>query len=61
MSAISVSGSHDADGVRDGAAGYGDPVLTSTFEPPPLPSRPIIRARLRDRLSQGVQEKPLTL
>ena len=61
MSAISVSGSHDADGVRDGASGYGDPVLTSTFEPPPLPSRPIVRARLRDRLSQGVQEKPLTL
>ena len=47
--------------MRDGESGSGDPVLTSTLEPPPFPNRPIIRARLQDRLTCGVREKSLVL
>jgi LuxR family transcriptional regulator, maltose regulon positive regulatory protein len=41
--------------------GFSSPVLTSTFQPSWLPSAPVIRPRLLDRLSTGVREKPLTL
>lgn len=61
MSTIAVSESPGADNPGDGESDYCDPVLTSTFEPPQLPSKPIIRTRLQDRLSQGVREKSLTL
>ena len=61
MSRISVSKSPAAENVRHGEPGSGDPVLTSTLEPPPFPSRPIIRARLQDRLTCGVREKSLVL
>src|SRR4029453_9506288 len=42
MSRISVSESPAAGSARDGESGSGDPVLTPTLEPPPLPSRLII-------------------
>ena len=61
MSRISVSESPAAGSARNGESGSGDPVLMSTLEPPPLPSRPIIRARLEDRLTYGVREKSLVL
>ena len=61
MPTVSASASPAADKVRDGESGSGDPVLSSTLEPPPLPSRPIIRARLQDRLTSGVRDKSLVL
>jgi LuxR family maltose regulon positive regulatory protein len=38
-----------------------EPVLRSTFVPGQLPNRPVVRARLLDRVTRSVQEKPLTL
>ena len=61
MPTISGSESPVADNVREAESGSGDPVLTSTFEPPQLPSTPIIRARLQARLTYGVREKSLVL
>ena len=61
MPTISGSESPVADNVREGESGSGDPVLTSTFEPPQLLSKPIIRARLQDRLTYGVRAKSLVL
>ncbi len=61
MPTISGSESPVADNVREGESGSGDPVLTSTFEPPQLLSKPIIRSRLQDRLTYGVRAKSLVL
>jgi LuxR family transcriptional regulator, maltose regulon positive regulatory protein len=61
MPRISGSESSAAGDGQGGHPGSGDPVLTSTLEPPHLPSRPIIRARLQDRLTYGVREKSLVL
>jgi LuxR family maltose regulon positive regulatory protein len=45
----------------DGHGGSIEPVLRSTFVPGQLPTRPVVRARLLDRMTQSVLEKPLTL
>jgi LuxR family transcriptional regulator, maltose regulon positive regulatory protein len=45
----------------DDQGGSTEPVLRSTFVPGQLPNRPVVRARLLDRLTQSVREKPLTL
>ena len=51
-----------AAGMRDDDHGGSvEPVLGSTFVPGQLPSRPVVRARLHDRLTRGVHDKPLTL
>jgi LuxR family maltose regulon positive regulatory protein len=46
---------------HDDHGGSTAPVLRSTFVPGQLPNRPIVRARLHDRLTRSVQDKPLTL
>src|SRR5262245_49594493 len=61
MSTISASASPGTENGRHGETGSDDPVLSSTFEPPQLSIKPIIRARLQDRLSDGVRGKSLVL